>query len=512
MGSRLTTQRALAPADEAANAPAAVAEGGAAAAAPVDDGDITETNVLRICPLMDLDDPTEFVPAAAGPLAWSYGDGGECDVEWHRVFVCGRALTSRDTGKLAAEIGRLAARRGDVQDNLIVEDVVDPDLCPRFLPLSERKVYRTVKDTATARVGAANAAARGSYQWLPSRVEWRGGAGGLDWAAARPRALFSSPIHNLPRTAANAALYTLLEDALTALLPAMVKANPDTLGDKRRFNVVTKLQRYVVPPGAAYTGKWHTEGVTENVAAVGVMYVAWPAALRGGALRFRPTSVPDATYREWRRGGASSALTLVVEAGEGTALAFPNIPHRFMTLTNPTDRPLERAFLNFFIVDDALPTTAEVPTRADVYLALGRKTNFHVVQDVLDFLGLPPTWDAAQRVRRKAKAEMVAMRGKWGQMNHGNCGTVSWLPTNPLACRQSPPPKGDDDGDDVDWHEDDDEDYRENADLEPAGRWTAAKAAAMPPMTWRRYHQHEMRVASYGVDSSRGAPSLGSGA
>lgn len=37
-------------------------------------------------------------------------------------------------------------------------------------------------------------------------------------------------------------------------------------------------------------------------------------------------------------------------------MVFSNtLPHRFDTLTNPTDKPLERLFMNFFIVDPAKP-------------------------------------------------------------------------------------------------------------------------------------------------------------
>lgn len=45
---------------------------------------------------------------------------------------------------------------------------------------------------------------------------------------------------------------------------------------------------YEIPPGMTYSGKWHTEGHTENIVAAGVYYVEASPHLIGGNLIFRP--------------------------------------------------------------------------------------------------------------------------------------------------------------------------------------------------------------------------------
>ncbi|CAF1670211.1 unnamed protein product, partial [Didymodactylos carnosus] len=47
-----------------------------------------------------------------------------------------------------------------------------------------------------------------------------------------------------------------------------------------------------------YSGRWHTEGCTENIQAVGVYYLYIDNELEGGALKFRPSVSPDKNYAE----------------------------------------------------------------------------------------------------------------------------------------------------------------------------------------------------------------------
>ena len=45
-----------------------------------------------------------------------------------------------------------------------------------------------------------------------------------------------------------------------------------------------------------YAGRWHTEGQTENIVAVGVYYLHIDEKLEGGTLKFRPQRGPQNWY------------------------------------------------------------------------------------------------------------------------------------------------------------------------------------------------------------------------
>ncbi|CAF1298408.1 unnamed protein product, partial [Didymodactylos carnosus] len=47
-----------------------------------------------------------------------------------------------------------------------------------------------------------------------------------------------------------------------------------------------------------YTGRWHTEGRTENILGVGVYYLFIDDELEGGALKFHPATSPDKDYAD----------------------------------------------------------------------------------------------------------------------------------------------------------------------------------------------------------------------
>lgn len=365
----------------------------------------------------------------------SYGDGGEAEL-FYPLYSCAD-LPGVDKAAISAGLRDIAARRNDLQQNSVVEDIVDPDLYPRLLTEAERTAARTnafvgTRDGST-RHELINAAHRGSYTWIPTSVA-------VDIKSGTAK--FTSPVHGLPRNERTAPLIDAIEGVFQAMLPGLLAVLPPVL--PKVLQVAIKAQRYRVPPRATYTGQWHTEGVTEDVAAVGVYYAEWPSELTGGELKFRPSELPDDSYRHHvekyvaENGGGLSAL---VPATEGSAVVFSNtLPHRFKTLVNDSDHELYRAFLNFFVINPAkpLPTTNEVPTNADVYLSLVRRLNYDVVGDILSFLRLTPTtWPEAKQLRARAKAEMSERRGRWGQINYGNCGTVHWLATDPRA-----PPRG----------------------------------------------------------------------
>ena len=388
--------------------------------------------------------PTNVFHTPGKSQSFSFGDGGDCDTNFGRIAVCPELLPRELLNELAVEMEQLAFRKAAIanntmQQNGVVEDLVDPDYFPALQPRSvmadhrqrrtvvhnEDSIFSLETDYASSKRQLLSFSEhRGQYHWIPALVHWD---------HEKQRATFTSAIQNLPRTKVNQRLYALLEEALSKMMPTMLSmSDRGDLPQSGSHRVVVKLQRYHLPPGACYKGQWHTEGVCEGVHSVGVLYAEWPAELTGGALKFRPLNVPDDDYRKYV--SEDYDLTMIVPAKEGTALAFGNLPHRFQTLTNATDKTLQRAFVNFFLVDPSLPSLAEVPTNADVALAILRKTNYDVVDEVLQFLGATPrSIKEAVDLREKSKAEMVAMRGRWGYYHHGNSGEIHWLSTGGLG-------------------------------------------------------------------------------
>lgn len=304
--------------------------------------------------------------------------------------------------ELAEAMTRLATIRNDTQQNGVVEDIVDPELFPQFI--AREKVF-PASPGHTVRSNLINNCVRGTYAWIPSLVAYDD---------ATKEATFKSPIQNLPRTSSNVKLYGMLEQLLSKFMGSCVKTEGE-------YKVSVKLQRYVIPPGVKYTGKWHTEGVTEAVSAAAVYYAEWPEELEGGFLKFCPATGPEGKL----------TISLAVECGAGSAVAFRNtIPHRFETLCNPTDRPLVRSFVNFFLVERDLPTTREVPTNADLLMALVPRTNIHVAWQVMEYLNYTPlTYKEALQLRAVAKAEMVNNPDRWGNIHYGNWGAVDFIPS-----------------------------------------------------------------------------------
>jgi hypothetical protein len=118
-----------------------------------------------------------------------------------------------------------------------------------------------------------------------------------------------------------------------------------------------KAQSYHLQPGMSYAGRWHVEGQTENIVAVGVYYLEINEDLTGGNLKFRPAYGPQPFYE--------IETDVELEVHQGSAIAFSNvIPHRFRKIVNTSQEVQRRTFLNFFIIDPSrqLRTTSTVPS------------------------------------------------------------------------------------------------------------------------------------------------------
>eukprot|EP00759_Apiculatamorpha_spiralis_P058063 PhF_6_TR897/c0_g4_i5/m.1428 len=287
------------------------------------------------------------------PNPWRayYGDGAEVTVSYN-THVCPNLPVPQGVHEsLIHNIQRLASQRNDVQENYVVEDIVDPDLYPRIIPSTDRVIMPEPCLNDMTKNTLINSACRGSYCWIPTDVEVTG-----------PTSVrFTSPIHNLPRTRRNEPMYQSLETVLGEMLPGMMavlqqttEGQPPSPSPLKTFQVVVKVQRYRVPAGATYSGQWHTEGVTEDVTAVGVYYAEWPSELSGGELKFRITELPNDNDRNrmGRLDGLKGpqGLSICVPMTQGGAITFSNnIPHRFKRLKNETKTTLHRAFVNFFV-------------------------------------------------------------------------------------------------------------------------------------------------------------------
>lgn len=176
-----------------------------------------------------------------------------------------------------------------------------------------------------------------------------------------------------------------------------------------KLQVVVKAQAYLMPPGAAYAGKWHLEGLTENIVAVGAYYLEADPALQGGTIRFRNLNTPA-------HDNINLVSTVEVQTREGCALAWANtLPHRVRRLHHPAQaaRPggnaeaaaplARRTFINFFVVDPTrpLPTLATCPAHpGDQWRDDGEGKVF----------------------RDRLRGVMGKTAGGWGFSGYGNCG------------------------------------------------------------------------------------------
>jgi hypothetical protein len=194
-----------------------------------------------------------------------------------------------------------------------------------------------------------------------------------------------------------------------------------------------------------YSGRWHTEGYTENIVAVGVYYLDIDDQLEGGTLKFRPKEAPRGSYELIQTNHYVSSIRT------GTAVVFSNsIPHRFQQIRNLTrDDGRRRTFLNFFIVDPDQPIQLSsyeiVYAPKDFIIQVLREWNKRglpelVIEYILKQLNLSPIWDTkdcAKEFRTRVRRAMLDEKTGWGWLNWGNCGTTefvrslsSWSPTN----------------------------------------------------------------------------------
>ena len=85
-----------------------------------------------------------------------------------------------------------------------------------------------------------------------------------------------------------------LEIVLRAFIPALFRILDCApyLHETYILPVVLKAQRYRIHQNRGYAGKWHIEGLSEDIRAVAVYYNQVDPELTGGNMKFRPSRVP----------------------------------------------------------------------------------------------------------------------------------------------------------------------------------------------------------------------------
>lgn len=77
------------------------------------------------------------------------------------------------------------------------------------------------------------------------------------------------------------------------MVPMFAKLHLIKEGEDTLLRVIVKAQSYRLLPGMKYSGRWHVEGQTENIVAVGVYYCHVGEELEGGNLKFRAPEVKN---------------------------------------------------------------------------------------------------------------------------------------------------------------------------------------------------------------------------
>ncbi|CAF0922227.1 unnamed protein product [Adineta steineri] len=276
---------------------------------------------------------------------------------------------------------------------------------------------------------------RGSYQWVPS--EFRICHDSNDTYGVH----IETPISHLPMTEELDKTYRNLEKVFAKLVPMFGEIlHFDKQKGDTRLQVIVKVQSYHIQPKMKYSGRWHTEGRTENIQAAGVYYLHIDDELEGGALKFRPSVAPSKMYAEWSDFDINRYLMPKTDA----AIVFDNsLPHRFCSIRNSTSIARRRTFLNFFVVSPQYPikalTISNLPLvsyeRCWRLLASienekdQQKLPDLAIEKILSFLkGI--MWESdidAKEFRARVRHEMMKEKTGWSGIHYGNYGDIVFI-------------------------------------------------------------------------------------
>eukprot|EP01124_Arcella_intermedia_P029745 TRINITY_DN6367_c0_g1_i1.p1 TRINITY_DN6367_c0_g1~~TRINITY_DN6367_c0_g1_i1.p1 ORF type:complete len:499 (-),score=115.72 TRINITY_DN6367_c0_g1_i1:76-1548(-) len=370
-----------------------------------------------------------------------YGDGGFSHM-CYPVWVGKPSITEDTRLALTEDLLTLAENRQDKHLKEPVTDIIDPDLFPYRLPNNQanqklkklvlgkyKSSYRKAPPVESLSKATTT---RASYTWIPSEVI-------IQHSGSEKISQFLSPIHNLPHIPQNTRLYRNINKVFTQCIPLLENLNLVRYkkGKPTKLQVIVKSQTYAIPPGSTYSGVWHTEGLLENIVAAIVYYCNIDNGLSGGQLKFRPENVPSSGYSE-------EDPDRVVDVESGYAVGFSNwIPHRVRKMVNRTSETQHRTFLNFFIVDPALPlksTKTELPISSWVILLhqmfrhhTGSSPPKEIVGMLMILLDQWPSVEVAKEFREMTREQMKLIKSGWGVIHYGNCGKQEWVDNSEIS-------------------------------------------------------------------------------
>ena len=337
----------------------------------------------------------------------SYGDGGRATLIYPLFYSRCLPVPREIKTALINDLSVLGRKRKDWHDECPVLDIIDPDLAPNY-NISQNN--------------PGNDSEREKYAWFP-----------LDVIIRSDNSLkLLGPIHNLsPR--GNTHLYHSIFTVFKKMIPGFRKLGILKKRQECKLQVIVKAQKYVIAPGTSYSGKWHVEGRTENIVAGGVYYCKIDEGFEQDVVVFRPRSGPDGSYAH----AYGIAMESEIDITEGCAIVFSNIlPHKFLKLTNITDTPLERLFLNFFIVDPKkeLESTIFYLEAAKALRGLNKLPTV-LIDHILSFIAYRPSLVEAKERRKAARESMKTEVSGWGFIHYGNSGDLEFIDSSTKQSR-----------------------------------------------------------------------------
>lgn len=328
-----------------------------------------------------------------------YGDGGRCFLRFPVYKVEYMHLKRETVQNLIKKLEALGNIRQDWHKDAPVLDIIDPDLGPNYY--LAKSLHKAVDE-------------RSKYAWFPVDV--------LVYPDRRVKLLGS--IHNLERKG-NEELYQGITEVFESMLPGFEKLFSISENEPTLLQVVIKAQKYVIQPGTTYSGKWHVEGKTEKIMAGGVHYLKIDRGFKKDNLIFRPKKSPSPYYCE----GNKIITEIKIPVNQGSSIVFSNtLPHKFLKLKNKTSHPLERLFLNFFIVnpENRLESTSLRFTAFKVLKQISVLPNV-LIDEILSFVFFHPNLNEAKFRRELAREGMKVDKSGWGFINYGNSGDVEFI-------------------------------------------------------------------------------------
>jgi hypothetical protein len=305
----------------------------------------------------------------------------------------------------------------DIEESHVVHDIIDPDLFPRYFPdntreeIVKRMNERLMGDTMDyiryfntrlrevkylefpapfAHMNSVPIPIREHYHWVPSDVE----------VLPSGKVVFLSPIHGV-EDRFQAKTQQICAHIFQKMIPLFEQADIIKKQETTKLQVIVKAQRYELQPFSSYKGKWHVEGLTENILYGGIYYLDQDPGLKGGGLKFRNSGT-----HELEKIGDVYERDIIAEVGPDTAIVFSNIvPHRLVTLVNNTNQIACRTFINFFVVDPEKPLVSS--------------STFVNTMDLKEA--------KSQRARHRAEMSIPEFKFGFAHIKWGNSGTLEFL-------------------------------------------------------------------------------------